>query len=295
MFDVVLVAGVPVQVFDKLSKESGKRFAPNGRFISKPSVWEGYDREAETRFINEIYQYVISLPERAKVSVSLLYVDYENDSTRRFVEGFFPFALVRPVEPFRTTHCTTKQSANQQMNSYLALINEELDQLKQRRSIIKLHTEVHNLTPLLLPVRNFRNAAFHEMLRRLFESAGVCLELKAKLNEEIRLFFQRCPRVYPPTSGRAPRGQHCMSDGILYFASPGRDRHGHLRTRDAALHEQRCLLNARSRLGGWYDHSLHYDCEPVRGSLDRFYRNCHFSEVAPSAHHVNIAPNDYII
>ena len=295
MFDVVLIAGVPLGVFDRLVAQSGRKFAPDGRCIPKPSLWNGYEDGLENRFINDIQNYILTLPEKSRVSISMLYVDHENASTRRFVSSFFPFALVRPVPPMApVTHQLTRQKENQKLNAYLNFLETEFEELKRRRSVIKLQTNVHNLTPLLLPPRNFRHAAFYQMLRCLYDVAGVCPNLESSLSKEISTFFKDCPRVFPPSEGSYPRGQHCMSDGVLYFSSPGKDRHGYFRIRDTMRHEPSCLLNARSRLGGWYDHSLHYDCKPVRGSLNRTYENCHSECIPPAGGHVNISPNDFI-
>lgn len=128
------------------------------------------------------------------------------------------------------------------------------------------------------------------MLLRLFRNIGVHERPEQLIDAEVAAFLQTHPFV------KAKGDRRCLSDRVLFFRSPGSHRHGYYRhTISRDPHDSLCLLNARSRLGGAYDHSFHFDCEPVSGTLSKHYPNCHNQNASPKREHVNIAPNDYVI
>jgi len=181
------------------------------------------------------------------------------------------------------------------LNAYQKVVEKELDELKKRTAIVRQFTHIQNLTPLLLPLNNFISADYQAMMRRLFEQLGTHDDPSSFLKDEMNDFFKRHPRTYPSAGGRHGKGQHCLTDGIHHFKSPGRHRHGFYRPTRDHEHPMVCLLNARSRLGGAYSHNFHFDCEAISGGLNRHYPNCHGAPCPPKENHVNIAPNDYII
>jgi hypothetical protein len=295
MNQIVVIAGLPIDAYDRLFRESRKRLLPNGHIIAKPVKWAGYDPHLTTEYIKDAYNHILTLREGAAVSISVLYVDYGTDVTATFLESFFPFALVRPVRPIEPDVARTVKDRNARLNDYHAYLEAELDVLKKRIPVIRHFTSVHNLTPLLLPYANFSGAEFQEMVRRLYGLLGVHPDPSTLLDSEIATFLAQYPRVYPKSEGHHRLGHHCLSDGKLYFKSPGGDRHGFFRPGRDPGHMQTCLLNARSRLGGSYAHNFHFDCEPTSGGLNKTYPNCHAAPTPPKKQHVNIAPNDYII
>jgi len=292
---VVIIAGLQTDSYDRFSRESRKRLLPNGHIIAKPVKWAGHDRSMTTEYIKNIYDYIITLAEGEDVSISVLYVDYGADSAYSFIDAFFPFALVRPMCPIEPDVTRTIRDKNSRLNDYQRYLEEELSEIKDRVLVVKSFTNIHNLTPLLLPCANFFGPEFKDMLRRLYDRLGVHHDPVTLVNDEIAAFLARYPRVYPQPTGHHRQGHHCLSDGKLYFKSPGKDRHGFFRPGQDRGHVPTCLLNARSRLGGSYAHNFHFDCEPTSGSLDKTYPNCHGAPVPPKKQHVNIAPNDYII
>ena len=152
--------------------------------------------------------------------------------------------------------------------------------------LVEAKSHTHNL-----PVRNFRSDHLKTMLNNLFWSLSRDASPDDLIKAETDRFIKAHPRTYPSDTDR----RHCLSDKILYFKSPGRDRHGFFRHAANKGHGADCLLNARSRLGGTFNYQFHYDCEPVKGRLASSYPNCHDSLCSlPRASHVNISPNDYV-
>ena len=228
--------------------------------------------------------------ESAEAAVLVAYVDFGDTSTERFVGAFFPFALTRPIEELDLSSTRNKREVNERLNAYAEYVAKEVLELRNRARRVRAHTNVHNLTPLLLPLRNFASKELDGMLRRLFDGLGTDQDPNGLLREEVDRFIVAHPRTTPPDADR-----HCLCNGTLYFKSPGKHRHGFYRHSKDKGHEPTCLLNARSRLGGSYDYKFHYDCTPVRGKLAAHYPNCHGAPCEPKPTHVNIAPNDCII
>jgi hypothetical protein len=287
---VVVIAGLPVEMHDRVRKESSKRFAPDGFLSLKPVQWPGYKVKQADDYINEVGGYVSSLPEDTEVAVLLAYVDYGDPSTNTFVARFFPFALARALMPLDLSDVEGNKGFKERLNTYLDYLDAQIAALRERARVVREHTNVHNLTPLLLPLRNFRSDQFPPLLENLFNNLGSHPEPKELLKEVVSDFFAAHPRTTPDGDDR-----HCFSDGVLYFKSPGKHRHGFYRHSKNTSHGLTCLLNARSRLGGTYDYKLHYDCTPTRGSLNGHYPNCHGEDTQPKTTHVNIAPNDAVI
>jgi hypothetical protein len=157
-------------------------------------------------------------------------------------------------------------------------------------AVVRKYTSVHNLTPLLLPTKNFESDRLAELLGNLFWGLAANGAPDALIAQETERFLVAHPWTRMPGDDR-----RCLLDGVHYFRSPGHERHGFFRFSAAAGHINACLLNARSRLGGTYGYTFHYDCNAVNGGLRGDYPNCHWARVPPKKHHVNIAPNDFII
>ncbi len=290
MRPLVIIAGTSVEVHDALRRQSESKFAPNGKLFAKPVGRPGYPTGQGDQYIQEIEQYIRKLREDEPLSITVVYVNYENDpSTEKFLDRFFPFALIRPIDPLKLDDIGTRSRLNAALTRYINQIYDEVLELRRIASLVRGKTHAQNLSPLLLPVRNFESAAHRSFLSRLFYGLGRDPQPEEFLDGEIRAFLSHHPRTTPPSDK-----QSCYCDGRLYFKSPGRNRHGHHRHQNGQGHSPTCLLNARTRLGGSYDHSLHYDCVPVRNLLAT-YPNCHDMATPPRERHVNIAPNDYII
>lgn len=286
----VVIAGLSVEVHDKVRESSSNLFAPNGKLVLKPIPAAGYDGRYAASIIDEVFQYAKQLPESDELSVMICYVDRHETQTKTFLQNFFPFALTRPLKEIEFNCGSRKSERARVMNQYVDYLARETLALRKLASAVKEKTEVHNLTPLLLPVENFKSEKFKSILLHLFEHIGSSSEPRSLLDRSIQEFLQHHPKLKPPGSELS-----CFSDGILFFKSPGRHRHGFYRHKKDDGHKAICLLNARCRLGGPYDYTLHYDCSPKRGGLAAHYPNCHGEMTEPKPTHINIAPNDYII
>lgn len=287
----LVIAGLPVSFFDRLRKEAEQKIAPGGRLFITPNKWEGsYDPNHAEKIINQLFDYYIARQENKKIVTLLLYADYNDKSTDQLLERFFPFAL-----PHRLTVPDVKSAKNaieknKILNDFTSNVIKASKRLRDVSSRVTHKTNVHNLNPLLLPVRNFQGDDLRHMLKNLYEKVTYCADPDELLSDAIANFIAKHPWKTPPDEQK-----RALCDGVHFFKSPGNDRHGYLRNSSAKQHSVECLLNARSRLGGAYDHCFHYDCTPVKGKLRPLYHNCHGDGSPPKKTHVNIAPNDYVI
>lgn len=283
------MAGLSVPAFDAMRRVSGNRFAPDGALLSTPVSRPGYPAHQARKYLDEIFAKLVSLPEDQRVGVTLLYVDYGDDSTKEFVRAFFPFALPRNILPFSVPAGANKYELAAAQRQYADYLFVETHELRQRSYLVKEQLDVFNLTPLLLPRGNFKSHHLQTLLERIFWSAGSTDDPARLLLDAIAQFKRHHPRIYPPKEN-----QSCFSDGSLFFRSPGKHRHGFFRHVANLGHVEACLINARSRLGSSYDYRFHYDCVAAQ-RLAKAYPNCHNAVMPPKPTHVNIAPNDYII
>lgn len=293
MRHILIVGGLSVPQFDRLKKESEKLIIPTGKLICKPN--KGFGRYSSIHaqdLILDAKDYIKHLQDNEEVSILLLYVNFEDDSTIKFLEPFFPFSLPLPIAPVDDQPMPNKQALRTRLNGLAETIVRASETLRRKSKRISGFTSVANLSPLLLPVGNFRAKEFVEILKGVFDNAWRCDDIPKLIKDSYRRFYSKYPLTFADENRRA---MHCFSDGYLYFKSPGKNRHGFLKNHMADAHAPTCILNARSRLGGVYSHTLHYDCQACTGSLHSTYDNCHGEKMPPKEKHVNIAPNDYII
>jgi hypothetical protein len=287
----LVVAGLQVQLFDRVKKISGKVLAPGGTTIISPmAAHSRYDRKYIDKLIAATYEAAKTQSDTAPFSTLLLYADYEDNSTSELLRAFYPFSLPLGITlpNFEIAHSGPQISSV--LNTFVRDLVDAAIELRRISGIMAGFTNIHNLTPLLLPMRNFRSARLRAMIEELYFNLSRAPKPKEYIASRIDHFIVAHPRTRPPEEDR-----HCFTDGQLFFKSPGRDRHGMFRNASADTHSMTCLLNARSRVGGHYPAKFHFDCVTVRGSLANDYPNCHGLRVAPSQRtHVNISPNDFI-
>lgn len=289
MKTVAILAGLPVDVHDRIRRESAELLVSGGRLIVKPlSAANAYNRQYADAILREIHDFMKSQSENEKISVIMCYVTHPGE--RDFLKAFFPHALVRNIKGANLAGANNNNERNRLLNEYVVYIRKQLSILKSISNAVKERTDIRNLTPLLLPLRNFKSDYFIKMISNLFDQLGSHPDPRQMLDTEINQFFKRHPRVHPDDSA-----QHCFSDGTMYFKTPGRHRHGYYRHNNDDGHAVYCLINARSRLGGPYEHAFHYDCSPAKGKLADHFPNCHGEPGPAKEKHVNIAPNDYVI
>lgn len=288
---ILVIGGLPTQAFDRLRKVSSNKLAPGGKLILSPNLWKGaYHPKHANALITEANKFCASRPEKDPIVTLLIYVDFEDPSTTAFLNSFFPFSLPCRLKLPNFYGASNANEANRLLGEFEEKVIAASAKLREVSTLISHETSLPNLNPLLLPRRNFHSQALDRMLRKIFDEAVESDHPKAMIEAEISSFHAKHPWLTPPGDQK-----HCLSDGQLYFKSPGKHRHGFFRNSAAASHELDCLLNARSRLGGSYDYCFHFDCEPVKGKLKASYDNCHGGNGTPKENHVNIAPNDYIV
>lgn len=284
----IVIAGLSVRGFDALRAISERLVAPSGKLFATPVKLPGYPKEHAQKYQEMMRDHILALRETEPISLTLAYVDYNEETTAAFVNAFRPFALVRPIAPLGED-VEGKQACNRASSEYGKYLTAEAKELRARAKQISEFTHIRNVTPYLLPYGNFESSHYREMIERLYDQLGTANDIAELMKNESTRLAQHHPRVKPP-------GQQdsCFTDGRLYFRSPGRNRHGYFRHSAAKEHHASCLLAARSRLGGSYAHDLHYDCTPVK-QLAANYANCHGVPTPPEKKHVNICPNDYVI
>jgi hypothetical protein len=291
MQTALILAGLTAALFERVRTISAKRFVPNGHLIRSPIGQAGYSDAYAAKLIKMAHDHVLTGREADEIGIVLAYIEGEPESTKRFAQWFFPFALPMALKPFQPAANCSANSFNQQINAYLEYIVVECRRAIDLSGKVRAKMQVQNLTPLLLPVVNFKSDALVALLGSLFWNLAQSATPEALIEEETRKFISQHPRVRPPDEER-----HCYSDELHFFRSPGRHRHGFLRHSQSSTHSPACLLNARSRIGGSFDYTFHFDCMPVRGNTHQHYPNCHGIHCAPGHHqNVNIAPNDYVI
>lgn len=288
---VLMIAGLPGEAFDRVAKISSNRLAPGGTLVMKPlPAAAGYPDSHHGAYLVEANKILLRFGETEPVQSLLLYVNHKDGSTAPFVDRFFPFSLPLAVEMPDLSSARNANERNKLLNDFADELVKRATHLRAVARVVSEQTSVANLTPLLLPLRNFGSRHLEDMFREIFERVACEPDPKTFLKARVEEFLRKHPRTFAEGAKR-----NCLSDGVLYFQSPGKALHGFTRHTSREGHDEECLLNARSRLGGDYRHSFHYDCLPVRGKLRAHYDNCHGSPTAPKKTHVNIAPNDYII
>jgi hypothetical protein len=286
-----VIAGLTTPAFDRIRRESENLLAPGGKVVLTPNqAAVGYSQRHADDLIAHAHQIAASIDEVQRFKTLLLYMDFADQSTERLLDRFFPFSLPLGLEPFVSPEDTGKRVRNERLNELATRVVVGSRRLRERSRLISAFTDVANLTPLLLPLRNFRSESLRAMLRTLYRQLASSPNPEELIKTEIRDFFAQCPRTHAGTEVR-----HCFCDGELYFRSPGKHRHGYFRQSPSGGHLSSCLLNARSRIGGSYDYRFHYDCEPKKGRLRTAYEDCHGAMTVAKSTHVNIAPNDFII
>lgn len=287
----LVIAGLDQQSFDRVKTESEKRLAPNGSVVIAPTRADGvYGETYISDLVLRTHRLAATFGVRDPFQTLLLYADHANASTSNLLDRFFPYSLPLGFRPFAAEPNSTKAQIRQELNELADRVKDGATTLRSCARVVSEHTEVANLTPLLLPLRNFHADALPNMLQAIYRNVAASRDPKALIAREVQRFFNDSPRTNAPGQTR-----HCLSDGRLYFQSPGKHRHGHFRDGSSADHLPTCLLNAKSRIGGVYDPYFHYDCIPTKGALLSSYPSCHDQQTKPKPDHVNIAPNDCII
>src|SRR4051812_15679669 len=109
---------------------------------------------------------------------------------------------MRPIRELDLSGTRNKREAKERLNTYAEYIVQEVLELRSSAHRVREHTNVHNLTPLLLPMRNFASKELGDMLRRLFEGLGRTQDPSGLLRKEMERFIAAHPRATPPDADR---------------------------------------------------------------------------------------------
>lgn len=220
----------------------------------------------------------------------LVYISYDQISTERFRNTFFPSLYAIEIE--WNFDKSSKETIRQSISELLELMRVATNRLKDAIPIIKKEiTEADGRTPLLLPVKNFESkwlvANLIEVQKTLIFERDKNNHLKKLINK----FVNYHPRTQP-TDHRYQR--QCFVDRKnIEFNPPGQDRHGFPRA--GFPHTDICFISGHRRLGAPYDHAFHYDCVRPGGNLKGDFWGCHSpKDKLEGKPHLNISPNDFV-
>ena len=189
----IAIAGLSVAGFDVLRKESEKKFAPSGNLFARPVKKPGYPKDAALQYQEQIRDRILALSETTKISVTIAYVDYADETTKQFIDAFRPFALVRPIEPLKEQH---------NGRAYREYLVAQAKELRGRASRVSEFTNIANVTPFLLPYRNFDSSYYGGMVESLYHSLGVVDDITGE-RDAIQVELPRHRRPERPS----PRGR----------------------------------------------------------------------------------------
>ncbi len=286
----VCLAGFPAAVIDAIGQRPAARFTgaqdnlPIARAIREPYA---YRFGMADFYLQELAKRITALKIKDEASVIVAYAAYGGAEMQRFLGTFFPFALCTPIEPFYPDQAP-KAGRRSTLLRHVDAIETAVADVQAKARVVRDTFSGQPMSPLLLPLRNFRSDVVRPEVAALFDNLPADADPRSRLGAAsdaitIRHSLQR-------VNGTA----FYEDDRQLRFKSPGTDRHGAARLVSEG-HKTHCLINGRIRLGGPFDALFHYDCDYLRGTVDRAYPNCHDAIQAPAkATHANIAPSDAI-
>ena len=130
------------------------------------SVAPTYRVGAASDFLKEARDYASELPESEEVSTLLLYVNYRDQATEQFVDQFFPFCLAASFALPDMIGLTSKNERNKRLNTFVEETVAMALKLRKSAGAMRAALSGNNLTPLLLPLRNFSSVHLRPKLQR---------------------------------------------------------------------------------------------------------------------------------
>lgn len=296
---IIGYAGIPSRIYDDIAVKGRKNICgSNCEFMSfslrsKNGVMKYTQSDAE-KFVGEFASRLKGDHENklADTGFALIYIVHEADAdtTRRFVESFFPAILTIPVNwQLDETSDKTIKSSTQALADQLRLATDRVREIIP--TIKKEVTEADSRTPLLLPIKNFKSKRLTPCLLKLQAELVNANDVNSLIKKAINSFVHDHPRQ----KSAFPRYQRdCFVDERkIEFNPPGKDRHGFPRAGNG--HTDRCYLAGHRRFGAPYDHAFHYDCVRGKGNLSDEFYGCHSEPKRMEGNpHLNISPNDFV-
>ena len=285
-------AGIPgdIAVYDYVISRKARIAKEKSIFISSP-LRHGKYLAADADFFIDKFTDVLGGDHHGEfvdAGIALIYINYKDGATVRFLSRFFPAMLAIPVE-FQmdwTSRATVHQSRNRLVQTL------ELATARARKAIPAIKREIQtksNKTALLLPIRNFASRYFVPRLRELNDALGASGDANSTLAEAIK----ELERLHPKQWIDGERRPCFVDDRSIEFHAPGKDRHAFARAE--AIHNKLCFLGGRLRLGAPYDRAFHYDCEKGGVRYKEMFFGCHEDRAEREANpYLNVAPNDFV-
>lgn len=289
------LAGVPVVFFNEVYRAQKTFLGPTDLLVSrplKPSPGKRYRYEEEEALfylakIADLYRADHDNALRDEM-VALVYVEHDVESTANFANQFFPSVITAAVRWELNLDCRGMVT-RQALNAFLRRLRKAVPASREAAVAVKKEvTERAGVSPILLPIRNFRSDALIGGLRRAQETLLNADQKSLALREAM----DALERAHPRRTFNV-HGQKCFVDARgIEFRPPGTARHGFAR---GPGHPDKCLIGGRLRLGGPYDRAFHYDCVKSDGTLKGDFYGCHEeSQELEGRPHLNIAPNDHV-
>ena len=221
---ILIVAGLDPFAFDKIKGVSTKKYFGEGILLARPlKMGQTYSENCSMHYLKAAAAYLQNFYDD-NVCTILIYVDYKNNPTETFYRSFFPFALAQGVDPPLVRLQNRPADHKRALNDFADQVFKAVNRLKDAVAAVRSVFSGNNLTPLLLPTRNFQSKRLIVVLQDLFTQLASSRNLPEFLNDAKNRILEEHPWVTPPDSRH-----RCLSDGILHFKSPGSARHGKAR------------------------------------------------------------------
>ncbi|MFJ4155510.1 hypothetical protein ACIPZF_12045 [Pseudomonas sp. NPDC089752] len=280
-------AGIPKELRDAVEARSAE-FARKAKFFIDAMPAGASYRQRNVDYFAEQFRQYASTDVHQAVSLAIFYLVKDADSTRFFVDSFFPHTLMIPVE--WKWNSADGGSVVKAAKSLVATLVRQVATARAALPVLKDELQSRAATtPWLLPPKNFDSNTYVATLKNLHKAIGDGFCIQSALTQHRATFVKVHPGVR--ISGRH---RNCYVDNRgVEFHPPGNDRHGF--ARDASQHDRQCLLAGRWRLGAPYDRLFHYDCTKGEKKLKGMFYGCHTPQAAQEGDpHLNISPNDHV-
>ncbi|MGH6848593.1 MAG: hypothetical protein ACREC0_14525 [Methylocella sp.] len=291
---MLLVGGIP-DIYHGRFKDRARKVLTGINFTSLPlEPLKGRRYEINQIYCEELIKTLVAYVESRPncldkgLGVVLLRRAWEKN---RFENCFFPFALCNVMdvtEPIRERG----EGINRAANIYAEAAFSAARQLQGPVQTLTTTFDTKlRRTPLLLPLRRFDS---HHLLTLLSEAQATIVHAPSPA-EAIDVACKRFVREHPFTL--RGRGGIFENRDRVKFKAPGRENfHGRRETVSRGQgHDERCFLNSKVRLGGYFVDGFHYDCTRGESSYCGTFNNCHdattFYKGRP---HLNVYPDDFI-
>ena len=285
------IAGIPPQIFEDVEREN-KAYAQQAKFcIDQMPHNASYKARNVEFFVKSFYEFASKEKHDScsETAFAIVYVTRDDESTKFFVESFFPHMLLIPVQ-WQLDLSQGPQGVRASKNRLIPLLAQATS--RARHALRALEDELVSRasnTPFLLPIKNFDSKRLNAILS-MFHSDLVSPHTQP--TDVIGRYIKKFKHAHPPQ--KVGERDCFVDDSRVEFRPPGSSRHAY--SRAGGQHPPECFLSGHRRLGAPYDPLFHYDCaKGNNGNLFARLHGCHEpKEMREGAPHINVAPNDNV-